>query len=169
VGSNIILLVQAFVCIDHRHDASIPGLSVSISTCRSSSLSMANGRTREKIRSWFSRRDRRRDVPSATIATITKKDGMLEQETEGVVVAEESSIGSIVVESPEQLTESVATTNTTSETTTRIVQVIPVPQGQDPSRMLVTGKWQVLPRRQGVDYTLEDAFAEMDIDINKNN
>jgi hypothetical protein len=140
-------LTHSFVCLPRSFG------SVSAST---SSLDMANGRTREKLRSWFSRR---RDTAAAATEIVVVEAQA--QALEPNVVAESVSVMNIPP--PPKPVEPMITTGKAKP-----VQVT-LTGGQNPSSMLLTGKWEVLPRRRSPDYSIQDALATMDIDINLTN
>jgi hypothetical protein len=89
---------------------------------------------------------------------------MVVVEAPKVVMVEESVMS--VLPPPQASPELFAETDT-SKTETKKVQVTltTTTGGQNPSSMLLTGKWEVLPRRKSPEYSLQDALATMDIDI----
>ncbi|CAB9500128.1 Regulator of microtubule dynamics protein [Seminavis robusta] len=119
-------------------------------SCSGTALSMANGEKRQKLRSFVSRKILRRDPSTSsgsTMPSLVQENDKATDEQVKVEVKQPELI--------EALTE--ATTPSTSIT-------VASSGGENPSQKLLTGKWQIVPRRTQ-DYSLLDALAELDIEV----
>ena len=140
-----------------------------------SALSMANGNTRAKIRSFFSRNtnnNKKEIVPSPVMVVTAKEVPSGSFESNNIEIPSNNSLEQVVTVTTTTVTttavmesnENTSQINGNDKTLKTTSLLVTSTQGRNPSQMLLLGKWQVLPRRSP-QYTLQDAFATMGINM----